>query len=128
MTAALAVSLVGCNNMGSDKSQAEKMADELDRLCELKDSAAVIAMDDSIHSMENRLIAAGDSAAIADFRKALKESRKRNAPYIATLRLNAGAKKDDVLKGMADDVIKRGVDIATITDAIDEMNKNAAEK
>ena len=127
MTAIVAVSLVGCTNTANDGSQAEKMAKELDRLCELKDSAAVIAMDDSIHSMENRLIAAGDSAAIADFRKALKESRKRNATYIAALRINAGAKKEDVFKGMADDVIKRGVDIATITGAIDEMNKNEAE-
>ena len=124
MTAAVAVSLVGCNNTTSGKSQAENMAKELDRLCEMKDSAAVIALDDSIHSMENRLIVAGDSAAIADFRKALKESRKRNAPYIATLRMNAGAKKEEVLNDIAKDVMKRGVDIATVTDAIDEINEN----
>ena len=128
MTAAVAVSLVGCNNTANDKSKAESMAKELDRLCEMKDSAAVIAMDDSIHAMENRLIAAGDSATIADFRKALKESRKRNAAYIATLRMNAGAKKEEVLNDMAKDVMKRGVDIAAITDAIDEMNKKETEK
>jgi len=128
MTAIAAVTLVGCNNVSSNKSQAELMAEELDRLCETKDSAAVIALDDSIHAMENRLLAAGDTAAIADFRAALKESRKRNAPYIATLRMNAGAKKEEVVKNVVNDVLNRGVDIATVTSTIDEINEKTAQE
>ena len=127
MTAIVAVSLVGCDKQVSYKDQGVKLAKELDRLCEQKDSAAVIAMDDSIHAIETRLVAAGDSAAIADFKEALKESRKRNAPYIATLRMSEGEKKEEVLKDIANDVLNGSVDIATMSASIDEMNK-AAEK
>ena len=37
MTAALAVSLTGCDTTVNYKAEGEKMAKELDRLCELKD-------------------------------------------------------------------------------------------
>ena len=71
MTAALAVSLTGCDSTPNYKAQGEKMAKELDRLCELKDTAAVLAFNDSIHAVEARIIAAGDTSAFAQFQQAI---------------------------------------------------------
>ncbi len=123
ITAAVAVSLIGCDSKVNYQEQGKKMAQELDRLCELKDSAAVLAMDDSIHSMEDRIAAQGDSLAINQFRNALQESRIRNAAYIATLKVASGVKKDSVVKEMNQDVLDKSIDISAVTDAIDEMNK-----
>lgn len=127
MTAVLALSFVGCDSNESYKTKGEKLAKELDRLCELKDSAAVMALDEKISAMEERVIAEGDSLNIAQFQEALKESRVRNAPYIATLKMKKGADVDSVVKDMAEDVINGGIDIGTITSAIDEMNKSKTE-
>ena len=127
MVAVLAVSLVGCDSTESYKIKGEKLAKELDRLCELKDSAAVVALDDSISAMEARIVAEGDSLSIAQFQEALKESRVRNAPYIATLKMKSGKPEEEVIKDMAGEVMKGNIDIATITSAIDEMNESAAE-
>lgn len=127
MTAALAVSLTGCDSTPNYKAQGEKMAKELDRLCELKDTAAVLAFNDSIHAVEARIIAAGDTAAIAQFQQAIKESLDRNASYIAVIKMENGASKEDVVKDMASDAINGDIDIATITNAIDEMSKSSTE-
>lgn len=56
VTAIVAVSLMGCDSTVNYKAEGEKMAKELDRLCELKDSAAVVAFDDSIHAVEDRIV------------------------------------------------------------------------
>lgn len=127
LTAALAVSLTGCDTTPNYKAQGEKMAKELDRLCELKDSAAVIAFEDSIHAVEARIIAAGDTAAIAQFQEAIKQSLERNSSYIAVIKMKSGASKDDVVKEMTNDVFNGNLDISAISDAIDEMNEASAE-
>ncbi len=123
VTAIVAVSLMGCDSTVNYKAQGEKMAKELDHLCELKDSAAVVALDDSIHAVEARIIASGDTLAIKQFRAALLDARNRNAAYIATLRMLKGASMDSVVKDMSSDVLNDNMDISAITDAIDEMNK-----
>lgn len=126
LTAITAVSLVGCDKTVNYKEEGSKMAKELDQLCEQQNSA-VIALDDSIHAMEARLVAANDSAAIADFTEALKDSRKRNAPTIAALKVKQGMKKEEAIKSIADDVMKGTLDVAVLSDAIDAVNKVAAE-
>ena len=66
------------------------MAKHLDELCEKQDSAAVLAYEDSIRIAEEEIRAMGDTAAIADFQEALKESRERNTPYITALKVKNG--------------------------------------
>lgn len=127
MTAVVAVSLMGCDNIVNYKAEGEKMAKELDRLCELKDSAAVIAFDDSIHAVEARIMANGDTVAIKQFQKALEDARNRNAAYIATLKVNRGTTKEDVVEEMSQDVLNGSMDIGAITGAIDEMNEASPE-
>lgn len=125
VTAIVAVSLMGCDSTVNYKAEGEKMAKELDRLCELKDSAAVVAFDDSIHAVEDRIVAAGDTLAIKQFREALQEARNRNAAYIATLRMKGGVNQDSIVKEMSEDVLNGSMDITTITSAIDEMHDAA---
>ena len=122
VTAIVAVSLTGCENTVNYKAEGEKMAKELDRLCELKDSAAVVAFDDSIHAVEDRIVAKGDTLAIKQFREALLDARTRNAAYVASLRMKKGTDKEEIVKEMAEDVMNGGMDISSITSAIDEMN------
>lgn len=123
MTAVMALSLVSCDNGKAYRVKGEQMAKQLDQLCEQHDSAAVLALDDSIRAQEEAIIAKGDSVAIAAFRQALKESRIRNAPYITTLKIKQGASKEQVTQEILDDAMSGDVDIHAVTESIDEMLK-----
>lgn len=121
--AVMALSLVSCENGKAYRVKGEQMAKQLDQLCEQHDSAAVLALDDSIRAQEEAIIAKGDSVAIAAFRQALKESRNRNAPYITTLKIKQGASKEQVTQEIIDDAMSGDVDIHAVTESIDEMLK-----
>ena len=123
MTAVMALSLVSCESGNDYKAKGEQMAKQLDQLCESQDSAAVLAFVDSIRAMEQDIIATGDSAAIADFRQALKESRERNAPYILVLKVKKGIDKEAVVKEATEDVLNGNMNIQALTESIDEMLK-----
>lgn len=123
MTAVMALSLVSCESGNDYKAKGEQMAKQLDQLCESQDSAAVLAFVDSIRAMEQDIIATGDSAAIADFRQALKESRERNAPYISVLKVKKGIDKEAVVKEATEDVLNGNMNIQALTESIDEMLK-----
>ena len=121
--AVMALSLVSCDNGEAYRVKGEQMAKQLDQLCEQHDSAAVLALDDSIRAQEEAIIAKGDSVAIAAFRQALKESRIRNASYITTLKIKQGASKEQVTQEIIDDAMSGDVDIHAVTESIDEMLK-----
>ena len=121
--AVMALSLVSCDNGKAYRVKGEQMAKQLDQLCEQHDSAAVLALDDSIRAQEEAIIAMGDSVAISAFRQALKESRIRNAPYITTLKIKQGASKEQVTQEIIDDAMSGDVDIHAVTESIDEMLK-----
>ena len=121
--AVMALSLVSCDNGEAYRVKGEQMAKQLDQLCEQHDSAAVLALDDSIRAQEEAIIAMGDSVAISAFRQALKESRIRNAPYITTLKIKQGASKEQVTQEIIDDAMSGDVDIHAVTESIDEMLK-----
>lgn len=123
MTAVMALSLVSCQSGNDYKAKGEQLAKQLDQLCESQDSAAVLAFVDSIRAMEQDIIATGDSAAIADFRQALKESRERNAPYISVLKVKKGIDKEAVVKEATEDVLNGDMNIQALTESIDEMLK-----
>ncbi|MBR7011631.1 MAG: hypothetical protein IKI10_01925 [Muribaculaceae bacterium] len=124
MSAIIALSLVSCDNSNAYKAKGEQMAKQLDQLCEQHDSAAVLALDDSIRAQEAAIIAKGDSVAIAAFREALKESRERNAPFISTLKVSHGMSDEEVAKEIINDVMEGDMSINAVTESIDEMLKN----
>lgn len=121
LTAVMALSLISCDSSSKYKAEGEAMAKQLDQLCEQQDSAAVLALHDSIRAMEQKIIATGDSAAVEDFRQALKESRERNAAYISVLKVKKGVDKEEVVKEMTEDVMNGDMNINSMTESIDKM-------
>ena len=116
------VALTSCQNSVNYKAEGERMANRLDQLCEQQDGDAVLALQDRIKAMETEIIAAGDSAAIADFRDALKESRERNAPYITTLKIDKGVSE------VVEDALNGNVDIHAVSKSVDAALEQAAKK
>ena len=121
LTAVMALSLISCESGNNYKAKGESMAKQLDQLCEQQDSATVLALVDSIRAMEKTIMASSDSAAIDEFRQALKESRERNAAYISVLKVKKGVDKEEVVKEMTQDVMNGDMDINSITESIDKM-------
>ncbi len=115
------LSLMSCTNSADYKAKGEQMAKQLDELCEKQDSAAVLAFEDSIRLIEKEVVATGDSAAIADFRAALKESRQRNAPYITSVKVKNGMKNEDAIKDVVNDALEGNVNIQAVTESIDKL-------
>ena len=127
VTALIMLSLVGCQNEYQKKGQ--EMANKLDELCQQKDVKAVLALDDSINSLETQLEEAKDTLALKEFRDAINEARLRNAPYISSLKVDAGASKDSVVGDLINDALNDGnFDIGTVTSAIDAINEKEAKK
>lgn len=122
------VALTSCQNSVNYKAEGERMANRLDQLCEQQDGDAVLALQDSIKAMETEIIAAGDSAAIADFRDALKESRERNAPYITTLKIDKGVSGDEAINEVVEDALNGNVDIHAVSKSVDAALEQAAKK
>lgn len=115
--AVVALSLTSCQN--DYKQQGEEWAQRLDELCQKQDADAVLALDDSIRSLEAKIVADGDTAGVADFRKALKDARQRNAAYISTLKLERGMVKDSVVNEVISDALAGDVDINAVTSSVD---------
>lgn len=126
VAAVFALSLTSCQN--DYKQQGENLAKQLDELCQKQDAQAVLALEDSIRSLEAKIAATGDSADIADFRAALKEARERNVAYISTLKQNSGLSNDSVAKEVVNDVFNGNVDINAVTSSIDAMLEKEVKK
>ncbi len=120
MMAIVALSLVSCEHNHKYKAEGKRMANRLDELCQKQDAAAAIAMDDSIRALEQEIVAAGDTIDINDFRNAVDEARKRNAPIITRMKVQAGASTDEAVKPLIEDALTGDGDITTITKSISE--------
>ena len=120
MLAIVALLLVSCVKESQYKIEGERMANRLDELCQSQDAAGAIAMDDSIRAYEAEIVAAGDSAGVAEFRDAVRESVRRNAPIIAGMKVEAGSTTEEAVKPLIDDALNGDGDITTITKSINQ--------
>ncbi len=119
---AAAISLISCTpttNSSDFKAKGEQLAKQLEESCEKQDAEAVLALDKTIHELEDSIAALGDTAAIADFRNALKDARVRAANYVATVKLEKGAISDAVVKESLDDAMGGSVSVGAVTSSID---------
>ena len=119
------LSFMSCDNTGEYRIKGEEFAKQLDELVEKKDTAGVLALDQAIRDFEKEIIEASDSAALAAFQEALKDARVRNTPFITTIKIKQGTEKDDALKEVANDALQGGVDLKTLTNAIDASLEQA---
>ena len=133
IAAVVALTLTSCQGETDYKAKGAEMARQLNELCDKQDEQAVLALDKSISDEEEAIAAHGDSAAIADFKGALRESKQRNLPYITALKVKKGAKKEDVMKTVQQQAMNRDIDMdalsATVNkvlEAENEMKKGAA--
>ena len=125
--AVVALSFVSCDKARQYQALGEEMARQLDELVAQQDTAAVLALDKTIHEKEEEVVALGDTAAIARFREALKDSRQRNAPYITALKVKNGLDTKKAVQEVIDDVMDGDIDIQAVTSSIDEVLKQDEE-
>lgn len=121
MTVALALSLVGCNGSKDYKAEGEELSKQLDEVVEQNDTAAALDADENIRQMEEEIIASGDSAALADFRAAMKDARVRNAAFVTLSKIHNGMDKEEALKELLQDALKDDVNIQAVTSAINAV-------
>ncbi|MBQ9554929.1 MAG: hypothetical protein IJV05_01755 [Muribaculaceae bacterium] len=127
VAAVLALTLAGCQENKDYKALGEQMAQRLEQLCEQQDSAAVLALDDSIRIQLEEIMASGDTAGYEAFKDALKAAREMSAPYITVLKVNQGESKDSAVKRVMDDVMNGEVSIDALTSSIDAALKVETE-
>lgn len=126
---AVCVSLAGCVKSGKDyKAEGQKLASQLNEMCQKQDTAAVLDLDKQIRAIEDEVIATGDTTAIADFQSALKEARDKAAAYIVTVKMDNGTPKDSAINDLTNDAMKGGVDTKSIADAIDASLKKEQQQ
>ena len=86
VAAVVAVFLVGCTETVDYKAKSEQLAKHVEELCQQQaDTAAVIAVMDSIQALEENVVATGDSALIADYNAVKKTAYNHYAVYVASL-------------------------------------------
>lgn len=122
-----ALALTSCQGETDYKAKGAEMARQLNELCDKQDEQAVLALDKSISDEEAALAARGDSAAIADFKEALKESKKRNVPYISALKVKNGASKENVMKSVQQQAMNGDIDMDAMTAAVNKMLEAESE-
>ena len=123
----VACAIMGCQSKNHYKEQGEQLAKQLNELCDKNDTAAVVALDDSIRALEEEIVALGDKEAIDAFRLALDEARKRCAPIVTVAKIEQGATRDEAVQPLIDDVLNGGGDINTVTNSIDAAIKKEKE-
>lgn len=124
--ATMAVSLMACTNgtVNEYKAQAEQLAQQLSESYQKQDTAAVLALNDSILDKEAKVLATGDTAAIAAFRNTLKEARTQAMEIIAAVELSKGLPKDTIVSEVSADVLNGSVGIQAVTRSIDVALSN----
>lgn len=128
MTAVVAVLLISCNHTNEYQAKGEALARQLDEACQAQDMEKAISIDEQIRAQEKEIAATGDSVAVASYREALKETRERNAPFVASAKLEKGKSKDDIVKEAVGDVMEGDVNINSLTESIDAMLEKEKDK
>ena len=128
MAAVVALSLMGCDGGSEYTRQGKKLASQLDKSVEKQDTAAALAADEAIREAEKQILELNDSAAIADFREALRESRQRNAAYLTSIRVKNGIEKEAAVDVVKEDVMKGNISIEAVTASIDSVLAQEGKK
>ena len=120
--AALALVFTSCQKTDY-KSLGEQYAKRLIELCEKNDTAAVLALNDSIKIVEEEAIADGDTAGVSAMRKALFDAHIICAPFITEAKMEAGKTKDEAVQDVIDDALKGNGNVTAVTNAIRAANE-----
>lgn len=122
-----ALTLVGCTENDYAK-KGKEMASRLDQAVEKQDKTAALAVDMAIREAEQEIMALNDSAALADFREALRESRQRNTPFLTKIKVESGIDDEEAVNEVTQDVMNGDVNIEAVTASIDSLLKAEQQK
>lgn len=121
MAAFVALSLMGCDGSSQYTRQGKKLALQLDESVEKQDTAAALAAERAIREAEKQITELNDTAAIADFLDAVRESRQRNAAYLTSVKVKNGVDKDAAVNEVKEEVLKGNLSIEAVTASIDSI-------
>ena len=128
MAAVVALSLVSCDANSNYAAKGQELAQQLDQSVEQQDTAAALAAEREIHELEQKVLATGDSAAIASFREAIRESMQRNAPFLTVTKVQNNVDPDSAVNDVVQEVMKGNANIQAVTASIDSVLKAESEK
>lgn len=118
LIAALALVFTSCEKKTDYKALGEQFAAQLIELCEKNDTAAVLALNDSISMVEDEVVANGDTAAVNALRKALFDARIKCSPFITIAKMESGMSKDDAVQEVIDNALNGEGNVVAVTAAI----------
>ncbi len=118
LIAALALVFTSCEKKTDYKVLGEQYAAQLIELCEKNDTAAVLALNDSISKVEEGVEAKGDTAAVNALRKALFDARIKCSPFITVAKMESGMSKDDAVQEVIDNALNGEGNVVAVTAAI----------
>ena len=120
-----ALSLTSCQSSNDYKAKGAEMAQKLDELCNQQNAQAVIEMDKTINDEIEAIAAKGDTAAMADFKEAIKDAKRRNTPYISALKVQNGADKNAVAKELQQEAMNGDLSMDDLSSSINAINEAA---
>lgn len=120
-----ALSLTGCQSNTDYKAKGAEMAQQLDELCNKQDAQAALEMDKTINAEIEAIAAKGDTAAMTDFKEAIKDAKRRNTPYISAVKVQNGADKNAVVKELQQEAISGELSMDDLTSSINAINEVA---
>ena len=115
------LALTSCQSETDYKAKGAEMARQLNELCDKQDGEAALALEKQIEKEEAAVIAKGDSAAIVDFKEAVKESKQRNTPFISAAKIKSGVSKEDVAKELEQAALNREISMDILTASINAI-------
>lgn len=118
---AAALSLASCTGEKDYKAKGEELSKQLDEQVEKQDTAAVLDSDSMIRKLEAEIEATGDSAALAEFRETMKDSRVRNATFVTISKINNGMPKEEAFQELGKDALRNNFDLSTVTSVINSV-------
>ena len=124
VAAVVALSLMGCQGGDSQSTiKGRELAQQLDQAVEKQDTAAALAAEKAIREAEAEIIATNDTAAIADFRKAVVDSRQRHAPYLTAIKIKNGVSNEKAVEEVTKDVLNGDVSVRALAASMDSALK-----
>ena len=115
------LALTSCQSETDYKAKGAEMARQLDELCDKQDGEAALALEKQIEAEEAAIVANGDSAAIVDFKEAVKESKERNTPFISAAKIKSGVSKEDVAKELEQAALNLEINMDILTASINAI-------
>lgn len=119
------LSLTGCQSNTDYKAKGAEMAQQLDELCSKQDAQAALEMEKTINDEIEAIAAMGDTAAMADFKEAIKDAKRRNTPYISAVKVQNGADRNAVVKELQQEALSGELSMDDLTSSINAINEAA---